>query len=92
VTTSSVPTFARALGLRVRQEREAHGWTQKQLAELACLAPRTVRAIENGEYGPSAFTLVAICGALGCTVDEVTASILPLKRQGQLQRNSVETI
>ncbi|HEX5352801.1 MAG TPA: helix-turn-helix transcriptional regulator [Rhodanobacteraceae bacterium] len=38
---------------RVRQLREARGWSQGALAEHLDVSRQTVNAIENGKYDPS---------------------------------------
>jgi putative transcriptional regulator len=38
---------------RIRQLREAHGWSQAQLAERLAVSRQTVNAIETGRCHPS---------------------------------------
>ena len=38
---------------RVRELREARGWSQGELAEHLDVSRQTVNAIENGRYDPS---------------------------------------
>ena len=38
---------------RVRGLREAHGWSQGELAERLDVSRQTINAIENGKYDPS---------------------------------------
>ena len=38
---------------RVRALREAHGWSQGQLAEQLDVSRQTINAIETGKYDPS---------------------------------------
>lgn len=38
---------------RVRELREAHGWSQGQLADRLDVSRQTVNAIETGKYDPS---------------------------------------
>ncbi|WP_202844974.1 helix-turn-helix transcriptional regulator [Luteimonas saliphila] len=48
---------------RVRELREAHGWSQAQLAERLEVSRQTVNAIETGKYDPSlplAFRIAAL--------------------------------
>ena len=37
----------------VRELREAHGWSQSELAERLAVSRQTVNAIETGRYDPS---------------------------------------
>jgi len=51
---------------RVRELREARGWSQAQLAERLHVSRQTVNAIETGKYDPSlplAFRLAALFDA-----------------------------
>lgn len=38
---------------RVRELREAHGWSQGELAERVDVSRQTINAIETGKYDPS---------------------------------------
>jgi putative transcriptional regulator len=38
---------------RVRELREARGWSQGELAEHLDVSRQTINAIENGKYDPS---------------------------------------
>ncbi len=50
---------------RVRELREARGWSQGELAEHLAVSRQTVNAIETGKYDPSlplAFRLARLFG------------------------------
>lgn len=57
--------LARAIGVRVRQERIARGWTLDQLAEGAGVSRRMVVNVEQGSVNPSVGTLLRLSDALG---------------------------
>ena len=57
--------LARAIGLRVRQERQSRRWTLDRLAETAGVSRRMVVNVEQGAANPSLGTLLRISGALG---------------------------
>jgi transcriptional regulator with XRE-family HTH domain len=57
--------LAGAIGGRVRQERQARGWTLDQLAETAGVSRRMVVNVEQGAANPSVGTLLRISDALG---------------------------
>jgi len=57
--------LAVAIGARVRQERQARGWTLDQLAEGAGVSRRMVVNVEQGATNPSVGTLLKIGDALG---------------------------
>lgn len=49
---------------RLRELREANGWTQKQLGIKAGLSPKAVAMLEQGLRSPAWETLIAIANAL----------------------------
>lgn len=54
---------------RLKESREAHGMSCRQLAEAACTSPTTISKIEySGQY-PSALTLCCIAEVLGVSMD-----------------------
>ncbi|MGW5670065.1 helix-turn-helix domain-containing protein [Micromonospora sp. NPDC003776] len=61
----STAALASAIGLRVRQERQARRWTLDQLAEAAGVSRRMVVNVEQGAANPSVGTLLRLGGALG---------------------------
>lgn len=61
----STQTLARAIGARVRQERQTRRWTLDQLAEGAGVSRRMVVNVEQGAANPSVGTLLRIGDALG---------------------------
>jgi transcriptional regulator with XRE-family HTH domain len=56
---------AAALGRRVRQLREANGWTQERLAERADLDRSYIAGIEVGRRNPSLNALEKLSSAFG---------------------------
>lgn len=58
-------TLAHAIGVRVRQERQAKGWTLDQLAEATDVSRRTLVHVEKGSANPSIGTLLRISDTLG---------------------------
>lgn len=60
----STAALAVAIGTRVRQERQARGWTLDQLAEAAGVSRRMVVNVEQGAANPSVGTLLRISDAL----------------------------
>lgn len=73
------------LGKRIRRLRRALDLTQAQLGAQVGIAQNSVSAIESGTIRPSAGTLGALAGALGVTVDDLTAPG-PLASPESLQR------
>jgi transcriptional regulator with XRE-family HTH domain len=60
-----------ALGRRVRELRDAKGWSQERLAEAAYLDRSYVAGIERGLRNPSVRSLVKIAGALKVSVQDL---------------------
>lgn len=63
--------LAEALGNRLREAREAAGWTQAELAERIGVSRKTVNTVENGVFVPSTVVALKLAGALGCRVEEL---------------------
>ncbi|WP_328414662.1 helix-turn-helix domain-containing protein [Micromonospora sp. NBC_00389] len=61
----STAALALAIGLRVKRERQARGWTLDRLAEAAGVSRRMVVNVEQGSANPSVGTLLRISDALG---------------------------
>jgi len=50
---------------RLKVRREQLGVTQEQLAELAAVALRTVKALDSGKGNPTVSTLIKLADVLG---------------------------
>ena len=57
--------------LKIKAARAAKDWSQQQLAESVGVSRQTINAIEKGDYNPTIKLCLAICRALGCTLDEL---------------------
>ncbi len=57
--------------LKLKSARAAKDWSQQQLADAVGVSRQTVNAIEKGDYNPTIRLCLAICHALGCTLDEL---------------------
>lgn len=57
--------------LRLKSARAAMDWSQQQLADAVGVSRQTVNAIEKGDYNPTIKLCLAICHALGKTLDEL---------------------
>ena len=57
--------------LRMKSARAAMDWSPQQLADAVGLSRQTINAIEKGEYNPTIRLCIAICRALGKTLDEL---------------------
>ena len=63
--------MADRLGNRLREAREAAGWTQAELAERIGMSRKTVNTVENGVFVPSTVVALKLAAALGCAVEEL---------------------
>ncbi|HTQ35514.1 MAG TPA: helix-turn-helix transcriptional regulator [Steroidobacteraceae bacterium] len=63
------------LGNRIRQKRNAIGWTQERLADEAELDRSYVGGIERGERNITFSVLCQICSALRCDVASLTKGL-----------------
>lgn len=57
--------------LRMKAARVAMDMSQQQLADAVGVSRQTVNAIEKGDYNPTINLCIAICRALGRTLDEL---------------------
>ena len=57
--------------LRLKSARAAMDLSQQQLADAVGVSRQTINAIEKGDYNPTIKLCVAICRALGKTLDEL---------------------
>lgn len=60
-----------AKNLRIKAARAALDMSQDELAKKAGVTRQTVNAVENGDYNPTIKLCIAICKALGKTLDEL---------------------
>lgn len=66
--------LARAIGARVKQERQSRRWTLDHLAEAAGVSRRMVVSIEQGTVNPSVGTLLRLSDALGVALPALVES------------------
>jgi putative transcriptional regulator len=57
--------------LKIKVARTQLDMTQKDLAEAIGVSRQTINAIEKGDYNPTIKLCIAICKALGKTLDEL---------------------
>lgn len=57
--------------LRLKSARAALDMSQQQLADAVGVSRQTINAIEKGDYNPTIRLCLAICKALGRTLDEL---------------------
>ncbi len=77
-------SLARAIGVRVKQERKGRSWTLDQLAELAGVSRRMLVNVEQGGVNPSVGTLLRLSDALGVGLPALVEP--PAPRTGRLTR------
>lgn len=57
--------------LKLKSARAARDLSQQQLADAVGVSRQTINAIEKGDYNPTIRLCLAICRALGKTLDEL---------------------
>ena len=62
---ASTASLSVAIGVRIREERKAQGWTLNQLAGASGVSRRMLVNVEQGIANPSVGTLLRISDALG---------------------------
>jgi len=67
--------LADALTNRVREAREAKGWTQAQLAERIGVSRKTVNTVENAVFVPSTVIALKLARALEQPVESLFSLI-----------------
>ncbi|MBQ8171371.1 MAG: helix-turn-helix transcriptional regulator [Oscillospiraceae bacterium] len=60
-----------AKNLRMKAARAAADISQDELAKKIGVTRQTISAVENGDYNPTINLCIAICRALGKTLDEL---------------------
>ena len=61
--------MAEQLRNRIREEREARGWTQADLAAKIGVSRKTVNTVENGVFVPSTVIALNLAAALNVPVE-----------------------
>ena len=59
---------------RLRELREARGWSQGALAEQLEVSRQTVNALETGKYDPSLPLAFRIAELFACPIEEIFVS------------------
>jgi len=59
------------LGNKLRDARDAKGWTQAELAAAIGVSRKTINTVENGVFIPSTLVALKLAEALGLSVEEL---------------------
>ncbi len=59
------------LANKLREAREARGWTQAELAEAIGVSRKTINTVENGVFVPSTIVALKIAKALRLRVEDL---------------------
>lgn len=62
---------------RLKYQRETFGYTQKQMAELIGITPRSYQRYESGEREPNIETLVQIANLFKISLDNLIGRDFP---------------
>jgi putative transcriptional regulator len=56
---------------RVKELRNARGWTQEQLADAVGVSRQSINSIERARYVPSLPLALTFARVFGCSTDEI---------------------
>jgi putative transcriptional regulator len=56
---------------RIKELRNARGWTQEQLAEAAGVSRQSINSIERDRYVPSLVLALTFARIFACSTDEI---------------------
>jgi len=56
---------------RVKELRNARGWTQEQLADFVGVSRQSINSSERDRYVPSLLLALTFAKGFGCTTDEI---------------------
>jgi len=65
------------IGARIREHRNAHGWTQEQLAEASDLHWSFVSQVERGQRNLTTRSLLKIAAGLGVDPADLVRGLKP---------------
>lgn len=63
--------------LKIKEAREARGWTQERLAQTVGTTQQTIQRWESGEVDPKSGKVMSISAALGITVSFIMGTDQP---------------
>ena len=69
----------KAIGKKLREERENLGWTQEEVAEVLDISSAYVGHLERAERSMSLKTLIHFCNFYHITIDYLLSDTLPQK-------------
>lgn len=69
------------LGMRIREMRKSHGWTQEELADQAGIDRSYIGGVERGERNLTFTILCQICLAMQCDIATLTHELPPISRK-----------
>jgi putative transcriptional regulator len=56
---------------RIKELRNARGWTQEQLAKAVGVSRQSINSIERDRYVPSLELALTFARVFGCTTDQI---------------------
>ena len=65
-----------AKNLKMKAARASLDLSQDELARKVGVTRQTISAVENGDYNPTINLCIAICRALGKTLDELFCEVI----------------
>jgi putative transcriptional regulator len=56
---------------RVKELRNAHGWTQEQLAKAVGVSRQSINSVERDRYVPSLLLALTFARVFACSTDQI---------------------
>lgn len=56
---------------RIKELRNARGWTQEQLANAVGVSRQSINSIERDRYVPSLYLALTFAKVFGCATDQI---------------------
>lgn len=69
------------LGRQIRKQRDARGWSRRELAERAGVSADTIKQIENGTRDPLPATRAKLEGAMDMSLAGSVDDAIPILRE-----------
>ena len=79
--------MAEALLNRLREARDAKGWTQAELAARVGVSRKTVNTVENGVFVPSALLALKMARALEFSTPSIWPTRMPISGRSMSEPN-----
>lgn len=91
VRTSQISSETKRIGQRIKDFRQAKGWSFTDLADASGIDRSRLCTMEHGKHSPNVDTLAAVAKALGVTYADIAGYVDPLLIYTRNTRRSSRT-